>query len=381
MTRLLFNPGPTNTRASTKRALITEDMSHRTPMFTHVLEDVCRHVTQLLHGEDTHSAILFASSGTGANEAILSSIEGPIMVIVTGRYSERLAQIAERWGHDVRRFQVATFAPVDPGEVADALAAQPEVAALAFVHHETTTGLLTPMGELCAIAASRNVQTVVDAISSVGAHEIDLADRGPDWMTVTGNKGWEALPGVSLVIARTALLEAGIARSRSFYFDIERQWRAQRARSIPFTLPVQVISALRESLDHAVRETPAGRARRYALMAELMRAGLTDRGFQLVQLPPGQRSNVVIPIHLPEGLDFRRVKDELEALNIEIYSASEALAANYFFVATMGALAAGDISQFLDALEAACLRQGIGPEGELAAGRPDPVGLSGGSSE
>jgi 2-aminoethylphosphonate-pyruvate transaminase len=369
MTRLLFNPGPTNTSASTKRALLTEDMSHRTPAFTHALDDVCHNVVHLLHGADSHSAILFSSSGTGANEAVLSTVAGPVMVIVTGRYSERLAQIAERWGHDVRRYKVATFAPVDAADVGQALDGQPDVATLAFVHHETTTGLLTPLRDLCAVAGERNIVTAVDAISSVGAHVIDLADHGPDWMTVTANKGWEGIPGVSLVIARTTLLQSGALHSRSFYFDIERQWRGQQSHSVPFTLPVQVICALREALDRARQETPAGRARRYALMADLMRTGLADRGFRLIDLPPGQQSNVVIPVHLPDGLDYGRVRDELEALNIEVYSASEALAQGYFFVAAMGALSLADITQFLDALQAVCLRQHVTLAGESVAAR------------
>lgn len=123
-------------------------------------------------------------------------------------------------------------------------------------------------------------------------------------------------------------------------------------------MPVQIVFALCEALDHAFSETAAGRAHRYALMADLLRIGLARRGFDLVELPKGQRSNVVIPVRLPPDLDYRCLQADLESLKIEIYSAEEALAAGYFFVAAMGALSYQDIDQFADALLAGCLRHG-----------------------
>src|SRR5262249_18226799 len=132
-----------------------------------------------------------------------------------------------------------------------------------------------------------------------------------------------------------------------------------------FTVPVQVICALAEALTQLERETPAGRVARYALMAEIMRSGLTRRGFRLIELPEGQRSEVVIPVRLPAGLDYERARTELDSLGIEIYTPPDAIAAGYFFFATMGRLGHGDVEAGLDAFVAACERQGCAP-GRLA---------------
>lgn len=358
MGRRLFNPGPTNTRESTKRALLTEDMSHRCSAFRDVFTGVRKSLVRLLDGDDEYEAVMFAASGTGANEAVARCLEGDTLVIVTGRYSERLAQILEVCGRRVHRMLVPVFAAVDCDEVAGRLRADPGIRNLAFVHHETTTGLLTPLRDLCALASRMGILTFVDAISSVGAHELSLNSTGPDYLTVTSNKGLEAFPGVSFVVARVALLEQ-VGPGDSYYFDIGRQLASQRRGEVPFTVPVQVVHALSEALGHLAHETGAGRRRRYALVADLMRRGLRSRGFELIDLPSGQQSNVVIPVRLPAGLDFHRLQSELEMLAIEIYSAEEALRSGYFFVASMGHLAHTDVADFLEALVGACGRQGI----------------------
>ena len=281
-------------------------------------------LVQLLGGMSGYDAVLFAASGTGVNEAVLNTVQGPVLALVQGRYSERMALIAERAGHVVSRLVSGAFDGIDVSAVAAALRGDPAIRVLTFVHHETTTGALAPLGELCRVAADHGVTTVVDAISSVGAHFLDLDQTRPDWVTVTANKGIEAFPGASFVVARTQLLRAA-APGRSLYFDVGAQWRAQSVGQVRFTEPVQLVFALREALRQLELETPAGRAARYRRLADRMRDGLQQRGFVLVDLPPDQRSNVVIPVRLPAGLDFWRVQAELEDLGIEVYSASESL--------------------------------------------------------
>ena len=77
----LFNPGPTNVSESVRDALKTEDICHREPEFSRALTGVREKLLKVVNGEDTHTVVAFGSSGTGANEAIISSIEGKILLI------------------------------------------------------------------------------------------------------------------------------------------------------------------------------------------------------------------------------------------------------------------------------------------------------------
>jgi 2-aminoethylphosphonate-pyruvate transaminase len=356
MTRWLFNPGPTNTSASVRQALATDDMSHRSPAFRKALDDVRAGILEVLGAQRRYGSVLLACSGTGANEAVAGMLSGPVLAIVGGRYSERMAELMERRGLQVDRFMVPRFGGIGVAAVRRALE-QGHYRTLTFVHHETTTGVLAPLALLCRAAADTGVTTAVDAISSVGAHRLVLDDAGPDWVTVTANKGLESLPGVSLVVARRELLDAATS-GRSMYFDLAAEWRAQSTGNVRFTLPVQLVFALREALHRLRTETPQGRAQRYQKLADLMRSGLLRRGFELVELPDGQRSNVVIPVVLPTGLDFPRVQAELDALGYEVYSARESLDVGYFFLATMGALPEDELHRFLDVFDATCRQAG-----------------------
>src|SRR5258706_16174113 len=81
-----------------RRALLAPDTCHREEEFAAVVAGLNEDLVRVLGGEGTHASIPFVSSGTGANEAILSSIYGRLLVLVAGTYSERIVQVAQRLG-------------------------------------------------------------------------------------------------------------------------------------------------------------------------------------------------------------------------------------------------------------------------------------------
>jgi 2-aminoethylphosphonate-pyruvate transaminase len=356
MKRLLFTPSGVNVPPLLDEPDAASAMSHRSPHFATVLQDVRRLVVQCLEGTVEHEAIMLASSGSGALEAALGAVDGHVLVILNGRYSGNLASIAAAVGHEVRTVPVKPFGAVHPQSVAAVLDADPAIRTLAFVHCETTTGMLAPLAGLCQVAAARGVATVVDAIGSAGAHDLHLRSQGPDWVALSSGKAVEGLPGLSFVVTRRDLLDSGQIRRRGFYLDLLRHWERQRAGSVAHTVPVPLVSAVRTALRHWERETPKGRRRRYAATAAALRDGLRAREFQLVPLPPGQQSDVVIPVQVPPGADFARVQAELLCSGLEIYHDEGSLAQGYFFLAALGRLEQADLEAFLNALGIACGR-------------------------
>src|SRR4030095_5446254 len=49
-----------------------------------------------------------------------------------------------------------------------------------LVHAETSTGVRNPIKELAAIARAAGALTIVDTVTSLGGHEVDLAGWGVD---------------------------------------------------------------------------------------------------------------------------------------------------------------------------------------------------------
>ena len=81
-----------------------------------------------------------------------------------------------------------------------------------MVHAETSTGVLNPVAELCRIAKARGAMTIVDAVTSLGAHPVDARRWGADVVYSCSQKGLGAPSGLAPVdvLARRALpAEAG----------------------------------------------------------------------------------------------------------------------------------------------------------------------------
>ena len=90
MTKLLLNPGPTNTREETKNAQhINSDVCHRTDDFKIVLDET-KELLLDLFGDTTFNVALLGGSGTVGMEAMISSlVQDDIVVINAGVYGQR----------------------------------------------------------------------------------------------------------------------------------------------------------------------------------------------------------------------------------------------------------------------------------------------------
>lgn len=358
MSGLLLTPSGVNRPAGPGAGT---GMSHRSPRFRTLLDSVRTSTVRCLGGGDDYEAVLFGASGTAAVESIVCAVDGPMLVLETGRYSSRLASIAALHGHEVERWRVDDFAEVDPADLECALDRLPRVRTLAVVHCETTTGHLAPLPDLCRIAARRQVVTVVDAVGSAGAHPVRLGDDGPDWTALSSSKAVEGLPGLSMVVARTALLERPGNGCPAYFLDARRNWLTQRDGSVAHTLSVPLVIELDHALRRWTEETPTGRSARYAAIADALRAALRHHGFDLVPLPEAQRSNVVVPVRLPPGVDFERVQAELVDDDVEVYFAPEAQRRGYFFLSLLGRVDPALIPSCIGLLADRC---GLGRQGD-----------------
>src|SRR5439155_22044030 len=167
------------------------------------------------------------------------------------------------------------------------------------IHHETTTGLLNPVHEIAAVAQHHGALTLVDAISSFGAEELNLDGTGIDFVASTSNKCLHGLPGVAFVL----LSPRGQARiaevpPRSLYFDLANYLKAQAGRTVPFTPAIPALYGLDAALDELFDEGPDFRKRYYRermayLDGEFERLGLE----QLVAAE--HRSGSVRSLRLP----------------------------------------------------------------------------------
>lgn len=350
MDRLLFNPGPTNTSPEVRAALGMGDFSHRDPEVAEAMERIRRGILSVTGGDRTHACLMFACSGTGATEAILSSVRGKILVIVNGRYSQRLLDIAQRYGIPCRVLTVEPFTAVDPSDVAQALDMDPEISHVAVVHHETTTGMLVPLREIGQVVAERDKLLVVDAVSSVGGHEFDLVADNVAFCSLNPNKCIEGLPGIGIVLARESELARMEGHARTFYLDMHTQWQRAKVGQVPYTMPVQILFALDRAVVNWLEEGVNARIDRYARAARYVRKRLEQAGLTVVHLPEACEGNLITTVEVPARVDFPDVVEQMRDRGYTLYSNLDTVNAGRFFVATMGAIDERQIGEFVDVL-------------------------------
>ncbi len=351
---VLLNPGPVNVHDRVRAAIASPDECHREPEAQELLVTVADKIVEVCGGGDSHTAVLLTGSGTAALEMVVSSVvpaDGRFLVLDNGHYGERLLRIARVHGIDVDHLEFGWANPITPEAVDRFLGENPGVTHVGMVHHETSTGMLNPLRELGDVVARHGRSLIVDAISSLGAEELDVVADHVDWCVGTANKCLEGLPGISFVCApreRFAALEP--LPARTFYFDLFAGYRAQVLdRSPQFTPALQVLRALDTALDLTLEEGVAARGRRYADRAREIREGLEQRGIELL-LPPHQRAASITNAHLAGGLTYDELHDGLKERGYVIY-ATQAKSAGVFRVANMGQLTAADIAGFFAAFD------------------------------
>ncbi|HET7339873.1 MAG TPA: 2-aminoethylphosphonate--pyruvate transaminase [Methylomirabilota bacterium] len=356
---VLLNPGPANTSARVRQALVTPDLCHREPEFFDVMREVRAGLVATLGVAASHAAVLFTGSGTAAVEAALASLVPPergLLVVDNGVYGDRMLRIARAHRIPAEALTSDITTPVEPAHVGRVLREHPEISHVAVVHHETTTGLLNPVEAVADVAAAAGRAVIVDAMSSLFGEPLDLARPGIEAVTASANKCLQGIPGVSFVLARRAALQALAGRPpRSVYLDLHSHWATQEHDNTPFTPAVQVLHAMREALLELQDEGLAARIARYAENARVLRRGMAALGFSIL-VPAGARSSILTTFRLKPGVAYEPLHDAMKRRGYIIYAGQGEIRTYAFRVANMGTLTPKDMDGVVAAF-ADCLRE------------------------
>jgi alanine-glyoxylate transaminase/serine-glyoxylate transaminase/serine-pyruvate transaminase len=380
--RILLGPGPSLIAPRVMRALAAPVLSHLDPDFVPMLDEV-RHSLQRLFRADSRS-LTIATSGTGtsAMDAAVANFVSEGMrgiVIVTGYFGDRLAQIFERYGARVRRIDVEWGRAVDPQRLRDELARE-GADVVGFVHAETSTGVRNPAKELAAVARERGALTIVDTVTSLGGHDVDLAGWGVDVAYSCSQKCIGAPSGVA-PLAVSGAARARQVTCRSFYLDLRLLEDYWVGRKYHHTMCTSLIYALREALLMVEEEGLPARLARHERHHRALAAGVEAMGLSLLP-PESERLWTLNTVCVPAGVDEAAVrKTLLTTYNIEVGAGLGPLAGKIWRVGLMGASSTPQtLLQLLAALEGALgmnghdVPEGAGVAAASAALRPAMAG-------
>ncbi|MGZ8237747.1 MAG: 2-aminoethylphosphonate aminotransferase [Methylobacter sp.] len=355
---VLLTPGPATTSDRVKQAQVVPDICPREAELGALQDSIRRRLVQVVHGEDTHTAVLFAGSGTAAVEACISSVvpnDGKILVLINGAYGKRMLDMC---CIHLRPEQIAVYETAydelpDTLEVDRILSTNPSITHLALIHHETTTGILNPLEDITAISQRHDVKVIVDAMSSFAGIPLDLRQTSCDFVISSSNKCIQGMAGASFVICRnTLLIPLENYRPRSLYLDLYGQHAGfESTLQMRFTPPVQVLYALDAALDEFFEETQLGRYRRYCQCWEILLDGMDKLGFAMAvpQLPQSKLLTTFLEPQHPR-YDFDAMHDALLAEGYTLYPGKVGNIAS-FRLANIGHIDIQDIQAFLVAMK------------------------------
>ncbi len=355
--RLLLGPGPSPVSARVMRAMAAPVLSHLDGEMMAILDDIRSRLAATFGAADDAFAFAVSGTGTSGMEAAVSNLTKPgtrALVVVTGYFGDRLAQMLERYGASVSRVSVEWGRACDPALVEQALA-QNGADVVAMVHAETSTGVLNPVGQICSIARRHGALTIVDAVTSLGAHPVDVTGWDADACYSCTQKGLGAPSGLAPIVfseRARAFRSKTAGTGRSFYFDLALLEDYWLRRKYHHTISAPLIYALREALAAIGDEGLDVRWERHRSNHLALAAGLETMGLHLLP-PPAERLWSLNAVVVPDGVDEAQVRRRLlEEFDIEIGAGLGPLAGRIWRVGLMGSGSTkANLSLFLSAMK------------------------------
>jgi alanine-glyoxylate transaminase/serine-glyoxylate transaminase/serine-pyruvate transaminase len=335
--RILLGPGPSLTAPRVMRAMASPTVSHLDPLMTTLIDDVRARLARVVCAPEGSFAFAVSGTGTAGMETVVANLVQPgtrALVVVTGYFGDRLAQMCERYGAVVRRLDVEWGRACEPDRLRRALADE-RADIVALVHAETSTGVRNPVEELARIAGEQGSLVVVDAVTSLGGHAVDMAGWNIDACYSCSQKCLGAPSGLAPVVFGPRALERRV-KCRSFYFDLHLLEDYWLRRKYHHTMSSTLVYALHEALAMVEEEGIEVRYARHRRHHEMLVDGLHDLGLSLLP-PEGERLWTLNAVRVPHLVDEALVRRRLlEQFNIEIGAGLGPLAGKIWRVGLMG---------------------------------------------
>jgi alanine-glyoxylate transaminase/serine-glyoxylate transaminase/serine-pyruvate transaminase len=342
--RTLMGPGPSDVSPRVLAAMARPTIGHLDPEFIRMMDEV-KQMLQYAFKTDSPLTMPISAPGSAGMEACFVNLVEPgdkVIVCQNGVFGGRMKENVERFGGIAIMVEDEWGKPVDPAKVESAFAANSDVKILAFVHAETSTGVLSDARHLCQIARDNGALSIVDAVTSLGGSELDVAGWGIDAVYSGTQKCLSCPPGISPVSFSERAVEAiekRQSKTPSWFLDqklVMGYWGGGAKRAYHHTAPVNSLYAFHESLVMLEEEGLENAWARHRHHHDALRAGLEAMGIGFLVDEP-YRLPQLNSVFVPEGIDEAKVRSQLLAnYNLEIGAGLGALAGKVWRIGLMG---------------------------------------------
>jgi alanine-glyoxylate transaminase / serine-glyoxylate transaminase / serine-pyruvate transaminase len=341
--RTLMGPGPTEIHPRVLTTMSQPAIGYLDPIFVDMMEEL---KALLRYTYQTKNALTFPVSGPGSvgMEYCFVNMVAPgdkVIVCRNGVFGGRMIENVERCGGTPVVVEAEWGEPIDPQKLDDTLKANSDTRVVAFVHAETSTGVLSDAKTLIEVAHNHGALTIMDAVTSLGGSPVLVDEWSVDAVYSASQKCLSCTPGLSPVSLSERVVEYVKARKdkiHSWFMDMNLllgYWGATN-RTYHHTAPTNALFALHEALllirEEGVENCWARHQRHHiALKAGLEAMGLKFLVKEQHQIP---QMNAVM---CPEGVNEAEVrKTLLNEFGLEIGAGLGPLAGKIWRFGLMG---------------------------------------------
>lgn len=309
--KLLMIPGPIEFEPAVLEAMARPTLSHVDPAFiasfSHSLK-MMREVWMCPSGQP----FVVAGSGTLAMDMAGASLIEPgdrVLVLVTGYFGHRYAEVLKRYGAEVTVLEAPLGDTVPLDEVERELA-YGNFKLMTFTHVDTSTGVLVDPRPLAELAQRHGVLTILDGVCSIAGEEMQQEAWGIDVAVTASQKAIGVPPGLALMVVSPKAMDVWKNRKTPVgnYFCDWGLWLPimqayEEVRPSYFaTPPINLIIGLEVSLQLMLNEGMENRFARHIAMAESFRDSMKALGLRFIPLKEEVAAHTLSAPYYPEGL-------------------------------------------------------------------------------
>src|SRR5437899_2076106 len=277
----LHIPGPVEVNQKTFQAFCSPMIGHRGQGFKDLYAKMQPQLQQLLSTRQL--VYLSTSSAWGVMEgAIRNLVTKKVLNCMCGAFSDKWLDVSQRCAKDAEGLKVEWGSPIRAEQI-DAKLATGQFDAITVIHNETSTGVMSPLGEIAALKSKYpDVMFIVDAVSSMTATRLNFDELGIDVLLAGTQKAFALPPGLAIfVCSPAALAKAGTMKDRGYYFDFLEFQKNAEQNMTPSTPSIGHVFALASKMEDIFSEGLEARFARHAKLAHTTRDWVARHGFTL----------------------------------------------------------------------------------------------------
>jgi alanine-glyoxylate transaminase / serine-glyoxylate transaminase / serine-pyruvate transaminase len=342
--RTLMGPGPSDVHPRVLLAMAKPTIGHLDPEFIKLLDLIRLSLQKTFLTKNEITFLVSGPGSLGMETCFANLIERSntkVLVCVNGFFGGRMKETAERCGGEIIAVEDEWGKPVDLNKVEDALKVNPGVKVLAFVHAETSTGVLNDAKSLASLAKKYNCLSIADAVTSLGCVPVKIDEWGIDAVYSCSQKGLSCPPGLSPVsFSKRAVEYINKRKSKvqNWFLDVNlvmQYWSGEK-RAYHHTAPANAYYGMYEALNILLDEGLENSWKRHFENHLKLKKGLESIGLEFL-VDEKYRIPHLNAIKIPEGVDDLSVRKKLlNEFNLEIGSGLGPLAGKIWRIGLMG---------------------------------------------